>query len=394
MNRWGPGKTMARVLIVAYTTYFNDGRVKRHAEALAERGDHTDVICLASPLWSEAHGVNVIGLKLRRYRGASRAGYLRSYLRFFMQASLKALQLSRAARYDLVIVCTMPDAAVLCAIGPRLLGSKVLLDIHDTMPELYRDKFGGRRGAVGARLLMAEERASAALADRVLAVHERHRERLLQAGIPGRKIAVVMNLPDARIFSPRASHSHASGRFTAVCHGTLTRRLGLDTALIACSLLRRRIPGFQLRVIGGGDYLEEARQLARNLDLGCRVEFLASVAIGQLPWLLQDADVGIVPNHASSATHLMLPVKLLEYATLEIPIVAARLQTIEHYFDPQSVQFFDPGNPATLADAIEELYCEPGRRVLMAQRAREVAEELSWERQRQEFYAVVDSLLK
>ncbi len=384
---------MARALIIAYTTYFCDGRVKRHAEALTERGDHTDVICLASPLSGESNGVNVIGLELPRYRGSSRAGYLSSYLRFFVRASLKALQLSRAARYDVVIVCTMPDAAVLCAIGLRPFGTKVVLDIHDTMPELYQDKFGGRRGALGARLLMAQERASARLADRVLAVHELHRERLIQAGIPARKIAVVMNLPDGRVFSPRANHHCTNSRFTAVCHGTLTRRLGLDTALIASSLLRHRIPGFQLRVIGGGDYLDEGRQLARSLELDGHVDFVPLVPIGQLPRLLGNADLGIVPNHASSATHLMLPVKLLEYATLEIPIVAARLKTIEHYFDSQSVRFFDPENPATLAEAIEELHREPERRAQMARRAREVVQALSWERQRREFYAVVDSLL-
>jgi glycosyltransferase involved in cell wall biosynthesis len=384
---------MARALIIAYTAYFSDGRVKRHAEALAERGDHTDVICLASPLSGPTNDVNVIGLELPRYRGSSRTGYMRSYMRFFARASLKAIQLSRAARYDVVIVCTMPDAAVLCAIGPWLLGSKVVLDIHDTMPELYQDKFGGRRGALGARLLMVQERASAALAHRVLAVHELHRQRLIQAGIPAHKIAVVMNLPDGRVFAPRASHHLTNGRFTAVCHGTVTRRLGLDTALIASDLLRDSIPGFQLRVIGGGDYLDEGRQLARHLGLGGHVEFMPPVPIGQLPWLLGDADLGIVPNHASSATHLMLPVKLLEYATLGIPIVAARLKTIEHYFDSQSVRFFDPENPATLAAAIEELYRDPERRAQMARRAREVAEGLSWERQRQEFYAVVDSLL-
>jgi len=260
--------------MIAYTTYFNDGRVKRHAEALAERGDNADVLCLAGAPGGEANGVNVIGLEIPRYRGASRARYLRSYLRFFVLASRRAIQLSRSARYDIVIVCTMPDAAVLCALGPRLMGSKVLLDIHDTMPELYRDKFGGRRGDLGARLLMAQERASASLAERVLAVHELHRERLIAAGVPAHKISVVMNLPDARVFAPRSSPPHPNGKFTAVCHGTLTRRLGLDTAMIAASLLRRRIPGFKLRVIGGGNYLDEGRRLARYLELDGRVEFM------------------------------------------------------------------------------------------------------------------------
>ena len=68
---------MARVLIIAYTTYIHDGRVKRHAEALAARGDAVDVISLRSGHEGLQHGVNVIGIPIDRYRGASRAGYLK-----------------------------------------------------------------------------------------------------------------------------------------------------------------------------------------------------------------------------------------------------------------------------------------------------------------------------
>ena len=42
------GRRALRVLIIAYTNYIYDGRVKRHAEALADRGDHVDVISLDS----------------------------------------------------------------------------------------------------------------------------------------------------------------------------------------------------------------------------------------------------------------------------------------------------------------------------------------------------------
>ena len=130
---------MARGLVIAFTTYFHDGRVKRHAEALAERGDQVDVICLESTVKGQLNGVNVIGLKMPRYRGVSRTAYMRSYVRFFALASIEAMRLSRPVRYDVVIVCTMPDAAIVCAIGPKMLGSKVVLDVLDTMPELFQD---------------------------------------------------------------------------------------------------------------------------------------------------------------------------------------------------------------------------------------------------------------
>ena len=40
---------MLRILMIAYTTFSRDARVKRHADALAARGDHVDAICLEEP---------------------------------------------------------------------------------------------------------------------------------------------------------------------------------------------------------------------------------------------------------------------------------------------------------------------------------------------------------
>jgi glycosyltransferase involved in cell wall biosynthesis len=386
---------VARILLIAYTTYVHDGRVKRHAEALAERGDHVDVLCLDSGHNGVIGGVNVIGLRMPRYRGASRSSYMRSYLRFFAKASWAVMRLSFAEPYDVAIVCTMPDAAVLCALPARLLGSRIVLDIHDTMPELYQDKFGGRRGAIGARLLMLEERTSAGCADTVLAVHALHRARLIRAGVPERKITTVMNAADPAIFSAAAAaRKRADGKFVLACHGTVTHRLGLDIAIEAVALVRAQVPGLRLMVIGGGDHLEAARRLVASRRLEGCVSFIDQVPIHELPSLLTEADVGLVPNRASNATHLMLPVKLLDYTALGIPTIAARLRTIEHYFGQRAVRFFAPGDRDDLGAAIVELYREPARRGELARNARRAVERIEWPVQRAEYYRAVDALLR
>lgn len=389
---------MARTLMIAYTSYAHDARVRRHAEALALRGDQVDVICLGGLPANGTKSVNVIGIPVARYRGSNRMRYVSSYSRFFAGAAVLAARRARAQRYNVVIVCTMPDAAVFCAIGPKLFGAKVILDVHDTMPELYRDKFPGAwHGAIGARLLMIEERASALLADRVIAVHQLHRQRLEAAGIPSRKIHVVVNSPDPAIFNRRALGDHPMDRpedaFTVVCHGYIARRLGLDVALEAVARLRRRIPRLRLRIAGAGDYLPSLRALAHALGLEGRVEFVGRVPLDELPAVLRGAAVGLVPNRASSATHLMLPVKLLEYATLGIPVIAARLRTIEYYFGPEAVRFFAPDDARDLAAVIEELYANPQQRIRLARAARGVAERLTWQGQRGRLYEAVDSLL-
>src|SRR5579885_101922 len=337
------GDFMPRVLIIVCNRYAYDARTQRHAEALAERGYEIDVICLASPPTARNERINLIEIKWPRYQGSSRSSYLRTYLRFFVQAAAIALRRSLEKPYDLVLACSMPDAIVLCALPARLFGSRIILDIRDTMPELYQDKFGKGPTDVGTRLLLAEERLSAGLANRVLAVHEPHRQRLEAAGIPPDKLDVVMNSPDPRIFnSGLRPAAGACEPFTLIYHGTITRRLGLDVALHAINMLRERIPSLHLLVLGIGDGLPGVKALAARLNLEQMVTFAGPTPVRELPPILSRATVGLVPNRASCATHLMLPVKLLEYAMFGIPVVAARLKTIEHYFDEDAVRYFTP----------------------------------------------------
>src|SRR5262249_9464749 len=140
-------------------------------------------------------------------------------------------------------------------------------------------------------------------------------------------------------------------------------------------------------------YLSQAQGLAGALELDGRVIFKDLVPIEQLPDLLRTASLGLVPNHANSATHLMLPVKLLEYAVMGIPTIVSRLNTIEHYFGKDGLCYFEPGNEAHLARAIEELYRSPELRNRFVASARLVAKRLSWSAQRTRFYAAIDSLL-
>ena len=146
-------------------------------------------------------------------------------------------------------------------------------------------------------------------------------------------------------------------------------------------------------MIGGGDYLEAAQALAASLNVSDLVRFEGMAPIEELPRLLRDATIGLVPNHASSATHLMLPVKLMEYAALGVPVIASRLRTVEHYFPDPAVRLVAPGDPNAMASAIEELFRAPVLRRRMVRDAQRIARELSWEHQEAPFFAAIDELV-
>ena len=134
-----------RIAMVAYTHYESDPRVRREAETLAERGDEVTVWCLQSEgtqAFDRIEGVDVRRIAISRYRGGKALAYVGSYLQFFAMSAANMSVQHRRAAFDIVHIHTMPDFMVFTAIWPRLTGAKVILDMHDLMPDLYAVKFG------------------------------------------------------------------------------------------------------------------------------------------------------------------------------------------------------------------------------------------------------------
>jgi glycosyltransferase involved in cell wall biosynthesis len=91
-------------------------------------------------------------------------------------------------------------------------------------------------------------------------------------------------------------------------------------------------------------------------------------------------DLGVVANRKNIATELMLPVKMMEYIALGIPVAASRLRAIEYYFDDEMVGYFEPESVDSLAERILALYRDPSRRRNQAEKARAFLERYGWEK--------------
>src|SRR6266566_2230455 len=306
---------MARVCMVAYTNYPSDTRIRREAEALVERGDEVDIVCPGVPALERRQTFAGVGLHTVLsfdYAGGSRRrDYARRYLAFLAAAAVEVTRLHRRERYDVIHVHTMPDFLVFSALGAKLLGARVILDVHDLMPELFASKFGVARSHRLIRVLEQVERWSISFADRAVAVHRPHLRALVEHGNPVEKFDVLMNLPDPALFSPRREPPPASP-FTLVYHGMVGSRHGLDVAVRAVALAREQVPDVQLRIIGDGDYFPEVRRVVEELVVEENVRLdQGLVPIEQLIPILREASVGVVPILDDPFTRYMLPVKLL-----------------------------------------------------------------------------------
>lgn len=338
---------MARVCMVALTNYKSDARVRREAEALVDRGDAVDVICLRGPDTAPTRslgGVNLYEVWVPRYRGTSPFTYVAQYTSFFVLAAIVVSWLHLRRRYDVVQLHTMPDFVVFTAAIAKLLGAKVLLDVHDLVPELYESKFGLSETHRAIRLLRWIERKSIAFADSAIAVHKPHLDALVSHGNPREKFNVLVNSPDPTFFSRGARHASPNSTFKLVYHGTIAPRHGLETAVRAVARVRDQIDNVEFLILGEGDGVPRIEQLVRELELDETVLVSKTmVPLERLLPLISDADLGVVPILDDGFTKFMLPVKLLEYVALGIPIVCSETETIRAYFDDTMLAFFPPG---------------------------------------------------
>ena len=387
----------ARICMIALTDYPGDQRVRREAEALVSRGDEVDVISPLTPSIGQRRSLDGVDLyptgRLRRDEKLGFLDYLSRDLAFLVRASVRAVRLHRRRRYDVVHVHTMPDYLVFAALGPKLMGAKVVLDLHDLVPELYASKFGADDSKWVVRLTKLVERACVRFADRALAVHEPHLEALVGHGNPEGKFTIVMNAPDPRLFARRREAPLPAG-FTVIYHGTISRRHGLDVAVRAVALARRSYEDIRLEVVGDGDGVAELRTLVSELGLGAAV----SITEGRFPAeelrpLFDRASAGVVPLSHDIFTRYMLPVKLLEYVALGLPVICSRTDTVQAYFDETMVSFVEPGSDEDLAAKLVELRNDEEKRHRLVTRADAFLEEHSWLRERERYYSVIDSLL-
>ncbi len=382
-----------QVLMVAYTNYRTDARVRREAETLAANSEHA-VRCLVlkepnqkGTRTYQLEGVTVEELNISKSFGRSKVGYLISYSYFFLLAFLKCTGKLLTRATDIIHVHNMPDFLVFVAILPRLFGKTLILDIHDTVPEHYASKFETSTSGLLFRMLCLEERISCALAQSVICVNHVQRDLLARRGIPKDKITILLNVPDHKIFrqQPKGIRKVGDRIFKMVYHGTLARRLGTDLVISAMAELTDEIPGLQFHMFGLGrrDYLEELLRLRRTLNVEDRVFCnFDLVPVDQVPGILMNMDLGIVSMRRNIATELAVPVKMLEYIKLGIPVVASRLKTVEYYFTEDMVSYFMPDNVNSMADAIVKMYKDPIRSEQQAMNAKMFLEEYGWEKHR------------
>ncbi len=391
-----------KVAMIVHQYYYYDGRVRFYAEALADAGARVDVLCVRAetrPAAPPPEGLRVFTIPVSRaYRGPG--SYLVEYGLALIFYTMRLLALYARNRYQVVHVHNMPDFLIFAALIPRLLGAKVILDIHDPTPEFTMSKYS-RPATSGLVCFMRwQERLSARLAHAIITANPVFKERLVGRGLPAGAITVIGNEVNADIFAREryAQQRQArpqDGRFVLVYAGTIAPRYGLEVAVNALPLLVERIPGVRLQIIGKQtEYSQYLAARAAQLGVAQHLELIPAVPLEAVPGYLARADVGVYTAVSDPHMDVAVPTKVLEYAYMGLPVVASRLPVLERGFAPEALLLFEPGCAEEFARHILSLYEQPARRTALVQQMDRTFVEAQRRREgRRAYFALLDALL-
>jgi glycosyltransferase involved in cell wall biosynthesis len=385
-----------RVCMVAYSFYEGDNRVRRYAETLARRGDRVDVVSLrqnGQPSRGIINGVHIFRIQRRVVNERSKFSYLGRLLLFFIRSMVFLSVQQMKERYDLVHVHSVPDFEVFAAIVPKLTGSKIILDIHDLVPEFYLSKFKGSERSLTFRLLTTVERISARFSDHVIAANHIWEKRLQQRSVEGSKCTTILNFPDTEIFQARG-RNRTDNRFVILYPGTLNYHQGIDIAIRALALIKDQVPEAEFHIYGSGEQLNPLRALVKELELEKRVFLMGTKPLHEISSVIENADLGVVPKRSNSFGNEAFSTKILEFMSLGVPVVVPDTAIDSYYFNNSVVKFFRANDEQSLADAILLMIKNPELRQKFTRDASEFVRKYSWDMNKDTYLNLVDSLVQ
>lgn len=382
--------------MVTHSFYESDNRVIRYAETLARRGDSVEIIALRrKPEFPTEETIN--GVKLYRVQDRfgkvekSKSSYLWPLLRFLFKSARWLAREHRQQPYDLIHVHNIPDFLVFAAWYPKLKGAKIILDIHDIVPEFFGSKFGESKRSVLVWGLKIIEKFSAAFANHVILANHLWLERYTSRSARQEKCSVFINHVDEQIFYAR-QRTRTDEKLLVMFPGGLQWHQGLDIAIRAFHKIHSQLPQSEFHIYGDGNVKPQLVALAGELGLNGSVRFFNPMPIKEIAAVMANADLGVVPKRADSFGNEAYSTKIMEFMSLGVPVVVSSTKIDRFYFNDSVVRFFESGNVDALAEAMFDILHDTKARQKIVGEASEYVARNNWKSKKADYLKLVDSL--
>jgi glycosyltransferase involved in cell wall biosynthesis len=281
-----------------------------------------------------------------------------NYLSFMLTSSVTALL--RTKEWD-VVVATSPQffAAVSGYWVSRIKGCPFVLDVRDLWPKSIV-VLGVLRNRALIRLLEQVEMFLYRQARHVVGTVEGIKTDLVNRGIEAKKITVIPNGVDLRLFSPgsregtfRIQHN-LKGKFIVSYTGTHGLAHALEKVLLAAE--RLQLENIYFLFVGDGAEKEKLTKMKKQRQID-NVLFLDRQPREKISQLISESDACLVSLKKDAFFSYALPSKLFEIMACARPIILSANGDSRDLVERAGCGIWvKPENPAALAEGVLKLY--------------------------------------
>jgi glycosyltransferase involved in cell wall biosynthesis len=395
------------VCMPVYSYYPFDPRVRRAAKSLTENGFSVDVICLRGENEKKREnidGVNVHRLPMVHIRGGY-FRYLYNYIMFFLLCFFMLNLHDRKRGYEVVHVHSLPDFLVFIAIIQKWKKRKIILDLHEAMPEIFAARFKKDMDSRIVKIPILLENFSISFAQRIITVNDTIKKLYMnRGGVPQKKIAVIMNSPDEmqrtkKDISEFKAKLGLENKFVVVYVGGINQERNIEVIIKAVAKVKHQIPNIYFLLFGhtlgqkGEGYKKGLKTLAFELGAKENIYIGGRLPAQDVSSYLDLADFGVVSYVSNPLTEVAVPNKVFEYIALDKPVISVRLRALHSLFGDKALLYYEPENTDDLAAKMIILYKSKNELDEMKNKAKEVYERCKWDVMRKRLQEMYSELI-
>ena len=362
-----------------------DRRVWLEATTLVQAGYEVSVICPMARGWNAPYEV-IDGVHIWRHPQPLEAhsgavAYAREYGNALWHWFRLARVIWRQRGFDVIQGCNPPDLIFLLALWYRPWGVRYMFDHHDVSPELFEAKFD-KRGLL-YKVMLLWERLTFATAAVSIATNDSFKSIAQRRGrMAADDVFVVRSAPQIEKFQiepPDPAHKKGAAILLGYV-GVIGQQEGMDLLAIAAEHLIHKLgkTDVHFAIIGFGSHLDEVRRDVAARGLDGYFTFYGGLYGPEMLVVLNSIDIGVSPDPKNPMNDISTMNKVMEYMTLEKPVV--QFDLTEGRVSAGAASLYARANdPVDFAQQIARLIDDPALRRQMGKLGRaRVLDHLSW----------------
>jgi glycosyltransferase involved in cell wall biosynthesis len=211
--------------------------------------------------------------------------------------------------------------------------------------------------------------------DRIISVSPQCRQKLINLGVPEKKITVIPNGVDLKLFDSIQVKKVPN---QVLYVGRLVDFKHVDWLIQSFAIVLKEVPGAKLKIVGGGPEREKLEELVKKLGLRARVTFTGLTPTYEaVTRYYKESEVFVLPSTVEGEA-----IVLKEAMAAGLPLIAMNISgsgVLSLVRDKENGFLLEPRRPEIIAEKIVQLLRDEKMRRKMGEIGRKFVEKFDWD---------------